>query len=140
MMKDDYRTRTIAPENADISLPMAIKRGAFGKCPRCGEGRLFEKFLKAFDRCAVCGLEFHHHRADDLPPYLAIFLVGHIVVGGYMAMESAVEWSLLAHMALWAPLTILLCVGLLQPLKGGVIGLQWSLGMHGFGEAGENEA
>lgn len=116
------------------TLITTLKRGFFGLCPRCGRGRIFAKFLKSNDRCAVCGLDLHHHRADDLPPYLAIFLVGHIVVAGFMMTERAVDWPLLAHLALWAPLTVLLALLLLQPLKGGVIALQWSLGMHGFGQ------
>jgi uncharacterized protein (DUF983 family) len=37
------------------------------------------------------------------------------------------------HLAIWVPVTILGSIGLMQPVKGGVIGLQWALRMHGFG-------
>ena len=50
----------------------SLKRGFRGRCPRCGEGRLFRAFLKVADRCSVCGLDFTPHRADDLPAYLVI--------------------------------------------------------------------
>jgi len=46
-------------------------------CPRCGEGKLFRAFLKVDNNCSVCGLDFTPHRADDLPAYLVIVIVGH---------------------------------------------------------------
>jgi hypothetical protein len=36
------------------------------------------------------------------------------------------------HLALWLPLTLGLTVGLLQPVKGVIVVLQWRMGMHGF--------
>ena len=58
----------------------AMKRGFRCRCPRCGEGKLFRAFLKVDDHCSECGLDFTPHRADDLPAYLVIVIVGHIVV------------------------------------------------------------
>lgn len=114
-------------------LGQSIKRGLLGRCPHCGEGKLFRAFLKPVDACAVCGEDMHHQRADDLPPYLTIFIVGHIVVAGFMATD---RWLILEnwqHLAIWIPITIALSVAMMQPLKGGVVGLQWALRMHGFG-------
>lgn len=114
-------------------LGQSIKRGLLGRCPKCGEGKLFRAFLKPVDACAVCGEDMHHQRADDLPPYLTIFIVGHIVVAGFMATD---RWLILEnwqHLAIWIPITIALSVAMMQPLKGGVVGLQWALRMHGFG-------
>ena len=111
----------------------AMKRGFFGRCPHCGEGKLFRAFVKPVDTCAVCGEELHHHRADDLPAYLVIVIVGHVVLGGFLAVEMTLTWSTWQHMALWGPLTLIMALGLLQPIKGAVIGLQWANYMHGFG-------
>ncbi|HEX2556552.1 MAG TPA: DUF983 domain-containing protein [Microvirga sp.] len=111
-------------------------RGLRGRCPACGRGRLFGRFLKVADRCDSCGTDFHHHRADDLPPYLVIFLVGHII--GYAILTAETRFDdvpLWFHLALWPALTLVLCLGLLQPVKGAVVGLQYALGMHGFGAA-----
>ena len=105
-------------------LGQAMKFGFAGRCPHCGEGKLFRAFVKPVDKCAVCGEELFHHRADDLPAYLVIAIVGHVVVAGFMAVEMT---------TFWVPLTIILALGLLQPIKGAVIGLQWALYMHGFG-------
>ena len=111
----------------------AIKRGLFCKCPNCGQGKLFASFIKTVDRCDVCNEEIFHHRADDLPAYLVIVIVGHIVLGGFMAVEMTSNWAMWQHLALWAPLTVLLSLALLQPVKGAVVGLQWACYMHGFG-------
>ena len=111
----------------------AMKRGALGRCPHCGEGKLFAGFTKSVDKCSVCGEELYHHRADDLPAYLVIVIVGHIVLGAFMAVEATSTLSMWQHIAIWVPLTIALSVALLQPVKGAVIGLQWALYMHGFG-------
>ena len=111
----------------------AMKRGFLGRCPHCGEGKLFRAFVKPVDRCAVCGEEMFHHRADDLPAYLDIAIVGHVVLGGFMGVEMTSNWSMWQHLAVWVPVTLILALGLLQPIKGAVIGLQWAFYMHGFG-------
>jgi uncharacterized protein (DUF983 family) len=113
----------------------SIKRGLLGKCPHCGEQKLFRAYLKPVDACPNCGEEMHHHRADDLPAYLAIFIVGHIVVAGFMATDTWLVLESWQHLAIWIPITVILSLAVLQPIKGGVIGLQWSLRMHGFGGA-----
>jgi uncharacterized protein (DUF983 family) len=118
-------------------LWQAITRGLRGKCPSCGEGSLFCSFVKVQNQCPHCGEELHHHRADDFPAYLVIVIAGHIVVGAFMGVETLVELGLVAHLAIWLPLTILLCLALLRPVKGAVVGLQWALYMHGFGGEGQ---
>jgi uncharacterized protein (DUF983 family) len=120
-----------APDN----VLSAMWRGFRGRCPKCGEGHVFRSFLKVADKCEVCGEEFHHHRADDFPAYLVIVLVGHIVVPLVLHVESTYAPPYWVHAALWIPLTIGLSVGLLQPVKGAVVALQWFAGMHGFDEA-----
>lgn len=114
-------------------LWQAMLNGFRARCPRCGEGRVFSSFLGAAHECADCGEEMHHHRADDLPAYLVIAIVGHIVVAGFMAVEMTTYWPMWLHLVVWLPLTIILALTLLQPIKGAVIGLQWAFYMHGFG-------
>ena len=58
-----------------------------------------------------------------------------------MGVEATSTLSLWQHLAIWVPLTIGLPLGLLRPVKGAVVGLQWALYMHGFGgEADQIEA
>lgn len=111
----------------------AMSRGLRGRCPHCGEGALFQGFLKVADRCAVCGEDLHHHRADDLPAYLVVVIVGHIIVGAFMGVEATTKLETWQHLAIWAPLTVVSALALLRPVKGAVVGLQWAHYMHGFG-------
>lgn len=114
----------------------AIRRGFIGKCPRCGEAAIYERFLKIADQCSACGEELHHHRADDAPPYFTIFIVGHIIVGLVLTVETVYSPPIWVHAALWTPLILVMSLGLLPMIKGALVGLQWSLFMHGFGGEG----
>jgi uncharacterized protein (DUF983 family) len=110
----------------------AIVRGLLGRCPCCGKGRMFRAFLKVNDRCEVCGEELYHHRADDFPAYVVILIVGHALVPMVLFVETHFSPSYWTHVALWLPTTLVLALGLLQPVKGAIVALQWSMGMHGF--------
>jgi uncharacterized protein (DUF983 family) len=117
---------------APVSLTKAIWRGFRGRCPHCGEGRLFGRFLKVADHCEACGEELFHQRADDFPAYLVIVIVGHAVVPGILAVEMAYAPPVALQLAVWLPITLIASLALLQPTKGAIVGLQWQTGMHGF--------
>ena len=125
-------------DESERPVGRSISRGMLNRCPRCGTGKLFQAFLKPVDHCAVCGEEIFHQRADDLPPYLVILVLGHVVVGGYMLTDTAFNLPMWVHLAIWAPITVITALAIIQPIKGGVIGLQWALRMHGFG--GHNDS
>ncbi len=113
----------------------AMSRGWRGRCPNCGEGRMFRAFLKVADHCPACGEAFHHQRTDDAPAYFVILIVGHIVVPIVFAVEVAFSPSYWVHAAIWLPLTIGMSLALLPPIKGALVSLQWALRMHGFNPA-----
>jgi uncharacterized protein (DUF983 family) len=118
-----------------VTMATALQRGFVGKCPCCGRGRLFARFLQVARECEVCGEPFHHQRADDLPAYLVLLFVGHLVVALLLAVDSDYAPPYWVEFAIWIPLTLLLSTGLLQPVKGAVVAMQWQMGMHGFAEA-----
>ena len=117
----------------------AMKRGFRGRCPRCGEGKLFRAFLKVDNKCSVCGLDFTPHRADDLPAYLVIIIVGHVMVPLALWIEINYSPPVVLQLAIYLPATLLASLLLLQPVKGAVVGLQWALRMHGFDEENPTE-
>ena len=84
----------------------AIKRGFRGRCPRCGEGKLFRAFLKVDDNCPVCNLDFTPHRADDLPAYLVIVIVGHIIVPLVLLIETNYSPPVELQLAIYLPMTL----------------------------------
>ena len=132
-----WTRESAATEKRDVWT--ALKRGFRGRCPRCGEGKLFRAFLKVADHCTVCGLDFTPHRADDLPAYLVIVIVGHIVVPMILWIETNYSLSVPLQLSIYLPLVLILSLALLQPVKGAVVGVQWALRMHGFDEANPTE-
>jgi uncharacterized protein (DUF983 family) len=136
----DASADTAAPDNPPRSLWVALRRGFLGRCPNCGRGKLFRAFLKVADSCPVCGEVFHHHRADDAPAYFVILIVGHIVIPAALLTEIVFAPPYWLHVAIWLPLTIILAVGLLQPIKGAIVAWQWANYMHGFDPHAEADA
>ena len=124
----------VAGKPADRDVWQAMRRGLAGRCPACGEGKLYAAYLKVADTCGTCGEELHHHRADDAPPYFTIFIVGHFVVAALLAFDEfwpdAPYWL---HALLWSAFIILSSLWLLPLVKGALVGYQWALRMHGFG-------
>ena len=73
----------------------------------------------------------HRTHADNFHNHLLV--LGHVVVGGFMMTDMVYHLSIWVHLAIWAPITVITALAVIQPIKGGVIGLQWALKMHGFG-------
>jgi len=141
IMTVEIRNQTALPSTlAKPERPLArsMARGARLKCPSCGNGGMFRSYLKVRETCSACGEELHHHRADDAPPYFTVFIVGHIVVPAILAVEMALAPPLWMHFAAWIPLTLAMTLLLLPMTKGALVGLQWSLRMHGFNPNNES--
>ena len=113
-------------------LQQSLLRGTLMKCPACGVGSLFTRYLKVADNCSHCGEALHHHRADDAPAYFTIVIIGHVIVSLVLTVEMAFRPPLWLHAAIWLPLTIVLALAVLAPIKGALVSLQWALLMHGF--------
>jgi uncharacterized protein (DUF983 family) len=129
---------TQGANDSDRSGLDAALKGLRCRCPKCGEGKLFRAYLKPVAACVRCGESMEGQRSDDLPPYITIFAVGHVVVPLILANEmSASPWPLWLHAAVWIPLTLILTILIMQPVKGAVIGMQWGLRLHGFDPKGD---
>ena len=139
-MTIELNATTTAPPLAARSVPEAMGRGLAGKCPACGRGALFSAYLKVQDRCPTCGEELHHHRADDAPPYFTIFIVGHLLVAGVLVMEQTFKPEYWMHLTVWLPATVILSMLLLPRVKGTLVGLQWAMRRHGFGDTPDSAA
>ena len=97
------------------------------------------RYLKVAPNCPSCGEDLSQHRADDAPPYLTIVVVGHIIVPLILFVETRWPLPTMVHMAIWLPLTLILSLTFLPPMKGAVVGLQWALRMHGFDQSGGSQ-
>ena len=110
----------------------AIWNGIKCRCPNCGKGKLFRSYLKVVDTCANCGEELKWHRADDMPPYISIIIVGHIIIGLMMELEAVAPQQPWVYLATMVPLALLMPLAMLPSIKGAVVGLQWANYMYGF--------
>ena len=115
-------------------LWQSMWRGFNLRCPHCGHQHLLSGYLKVAPRCRNCGEDFSHHQADDAPPYFTILIVAHLVVPAMVIVEKLWSPPIGIQMAVWLPLIAGLCLWLLPKVKGAVVGLQWALHLHGFGE------
>lgn len=123
----------MAVDTQERNTTQALLRGWKQRCPACGEGRLYGRYLKVNPSCPKCHTELHHHRADDAPPYFVMTITGHVVIGGILVVEKTYPLNMWLQMAIWSPLLIGLSLWLLPRVKGALIGYQWALRMHGFG-------
>lgn len=110
-------------------LLTGLRRGLSLRCPACGQGRLFSRFLKVNPHCPACGSDNANYPADDAPPYITLMLVGHIVVPLAFVMDQGWAPPLWLMMAFWLPLTTALTLTILPFAKGAVIGIAWATGV-----------
>jgi uncharacterized protein (DUF983 family) len=101
------------------------KSGLRGRCPRCGEGRLFVSYLTIAPRCERCNLDFSFADAGDGPAVFVILIAGFVVVGAALIVEATWRPPYWLHAMLWLPLLLVLTLGLLRPLKGLLVALQF---------------
>ena len=132
-MLSDQDHHGLAPELDARPIWQSIRRGLRGRCPACGVGRLLSGYLTVNDVCPSCLEELHHHRADDFPQYVTIFIVAHVLAAAFPAVDDMWPYlPLSAHFGVWPILVVLLCLLLLPRIKGALITYQWALRMHGF--------
>ncbi|MDR3538060.1 MAG: DUF983 domain-containing protein [Acetobacteraceae bacterium] len=110
-------------------MSTAIGRGLRGRCPACGKTHLFNGFLRVVAVCSNCAAPLGLARADDAPPYFTILITGHIVIPLMVLLERAQQPPTWVMTAIFVPLTLVLAVGLLRPVKGGTVGLMLTLNM-----------
>lgn len=117
-----------APPDAGRSVRQAVVRGIRGRCPACGEGRVLDGYLTATPACRHCGTGYAELRADDMPPWLTIMIVGHLVVPLLLLVEQLWQPAMWLQMAVWPVVTLALMLLVLPRCKGAVLGLLWATG------------
>ena len=114
-MDERYKYPALSPYQTGLS----------SRCPRCGQGRLFEGFLTVPERCAACKLDYSVFDPADGPAIFIMMIVGFVVVGGALVVEVAFHPPLWVHALLWLPMTLILSLAMLRPFKGVLIALQY---------------
>ena len=99
--------------------------GLSGLCPRCGQGKLFKGFLDVAPSCTSCGLDFKFADAGDGPAVFVTLIAGFVVLGAALWTELTYEPPMWVHLIIFLPMTLVVCLGMLRPLKGILVSLQY---------------
>jgi uncharacterized protein (DUF983 family) len=102
-----------------------IVAGLACRCPACGEGALFDGYLKVSRRCEACGLDLAAADSGDGPAVFVVLIVGMIVCFLALIVEVAIRPPIWVHLVLWLPLTAILTLVIMRPLKGVMLALQF---------------
>ena len=102
-----------------------ILTGIRGRCPRCGEGKLFGGFIKLASRCDVCGLEYGFADPGDGPAFFAMSVMSFPLVGFALWFDSTFAPPWWIHLVTTLPLLIVVCILPLRPIKGWLVCSQY---------------
>jgi uncharacterized protein (DUF983 family) len=95
-------------------------------CPRCGNGRLFDGFLALKPSCQSCGLSYDFADAGDGPAVFVILGAGAAMAALILWTEVTYEPPIWLHMVVFLPLTLVVCLAMLRPLKAALIHRQYA--------------
>jgi len=108
-----------------MSKPNPLLSGAAGRCPNCGEGYLFDGFLKVSPRCEACGFDLAAADSGDGPAVFVILIAGLIVAFGALFTMVAFKPPIWVTLAIWLPMTLVIVLVLLRPMKGLMLAAQF---------------
>ena len=113
------------PVAPSYDAPSPLSASLSGRCPRCGRGHLFDGYLALRPSCEACGLDYSFADSANGPAFFVMSIVGVLIVGLALWVEFTWEPPIWLHMLLWLPLSIVLCLALVRPLKALMIALQY---------------
>lgn len=136
LMKDRTMLAKISNEaQAPRDIKQSVKRGLMMKCPRCGDGAIFSRYLKVAPECPCCGLDLTPQRADDGPAYVVILLMCHL--GGFLMafLWETYRMEPMLMASLTGGFVVAMSIWMLPRVKGAFVAVQWANRMHGFAHA-----
>ena len=108
-----------------LSWWVAIGRGIRERCPRCGQGRLFQAWGQLAPKCQHCGLVFEENTGDTWAfMYVSTaFLTGIFIIGMFL-VKPANRWLGIGAVAI---LSLAAMLGTYQRRKGIAVALDFLL-------------
>ena len=114
----------VTPRRGRRRLP-PVQTGLAGRCPDCGEGRLFKSFLSFEDSCAACGADFTNEDTGDGPAVFVIFIVGIFIIPMALGFHMILDPPLAVTFVIWGLIIIAVCLWLLRLLRGVMFNIAW---------------
>lgn len=115
------------PATEERSVWLGLRRGLAGKCPSCGQSKLFSSYLKVLPKCAGCGHALDQYKADDGPAYFTILIVGHAMLAPLLFVEAVRTWPLAWVTTIMVTSVLGASLTLLPIVKGAFVGVQWAV-------------
>ena len=123
--------------------PSSLSAGLRCRCPRCGQGRLFNGFLTLAKRCEVCGLDLSFADPADGPAFFVTTGVSILIIGAWAWSAVVFDPPIWLQFALVFPALVAGCLTVLRPVKAWLVAEQYvhkagegewdDLGRHGVG-------
>ena len=110
---------------AEHQAPSILHAALACRCPRCGQGRLFQGLLTVRDACAVCGLDLRQSDTGDGAAVAVMFVLGAVLVALAFWVEFRFSPPLWVHAVLWPVLAVPLAILMMRPLKAALVALQY---------------
>ena len=123
--RTNNETETMNPTQESWAPLSPLSTGIRGRCPRCGQGHLFDGFLKLAARCEVCGLDYAFADPADGPAFFVICFACVPAVAFAVWLEIAYQAPVWVHLLTTLPLLLITCIGPLRPLKGWLVASQY---------------
>jgi uncharacterized protein (DUF983 family) len=95
------------------------------RCPRCGEGKLFNGFLALAPRCDVCWLDYSFADPADGPAFFVICFTCVPAIALAVSIEVHFPLPWWVHAITSLPVILLFCIPPLRPLKGWLVASQY---------------
>ncbi len=124
-MAKTAKQKLAATDSAHYPDLSVMQTGLAARCPRCGEGRLYQSMLKPVEKCAMCGLDMSFAEEGDGPAVLVILFLGFVVAGLALAVHYLVNPPIWVHVIVWLPVTLFLAIYALRAMKGIMIAAQY---------------
>lgn len=112
--------------DANRPLVSPLRAGIACACPRCGQGRLYAGMLTPARGCVACGLDYAFIDSGDGPAVFVILILGFVIVGLALIVDTAWSPPYWVHAVLWIPLTVVLSLWALRVTKAFMIALQYA--------------
>ena len=102
-----------------------VQTGLSGRCPECGEGRLFKSMLSFNESCSACGVDFSNEDTGDGPAVFVIFAIGIFIIPMALGFHMILSPPLAVTFILWGLIIIGVSLWLLRLMRGVMFNIAW---------------
>jgi uncharacterized protein (DUF983 family) len=104
-----HRGPGVPLQPAPLGWPTLVVRGLRRRCPSCGTGHLFSRWVRMVERCPGCGLRFEREEGFFLGVYFLNITLTQVVLMAYVTVAFVVtlpDPPMAAVLAILVPVTI----------------------------------